>query len=343
MGMIIGVTGHLSSGKDTVANYLQQELGFLHISLSDILREDLKRRKIPLTRENLQDEGNYIREKYGGGILAERALGKRLPGKNYVITSIGRVDEINVLKKHPEFKLIFVTAHAKKRFEWMKKRNREQDPQTYKEFLKHEKKESKGGGAKFRELDNCMKASNIIVKNSGTINELNKKVNKLIKDIDLRPDWDEYFFGIMDAVSRRATCDRGKAASIIVKDKMILATGYVGAPAGLKHCDEVGHLMEKTKHTDGVERWHCVRTTHAEQNAIAQAAKHGISIKDSTIYVGMEPCLSCAKMIINSGIKKVVCKRRYHAANESRIFLKEAGIKLIVKEKKVESYKNMNA
>lgn len=343
MGMIIGVTGYLSSGKDTVAKYLEEELGFLHISLSDILRDDLKRRKIPLTRENLQEEGNIIRDRYGGGVLAERALGKRLPKKNYVITSIGRVDEIKVLRKHPDFKLIFVTATPQKRFEWMKKRNREQDPKTYKDFLKHEKKESKGGGAKFRELDNCLKFSDIVVNNNGTIIDLNKKVKKLIKDLDVRPGWDDYFFGIMDAISRRATCDRGKAAAIIVKDKMILATGYVGAPAGLEHCDEVGHLMEKTKHTDGIERWHCIRTTHAEQNAIAQAAKHGISIKDSKIYVGMEPCLSCTKMIINSGIKEVICRKKYHAASESRKFLKKAGIKLRVKENKIETYSNMTA
>lgn len=155
-----------------------------------------------------------------------------------------------------------------------------------------------------------------------------------------RPNWDEYFFGIIDAIAKRATCDRGRTACVIVRDNMILATGYVGAPKGLPSCDEVGHLMEYTIHSDGVKRGHCVRTTHAEQNAIAQAAKHGVAIDGAKMYTKMAPCLHCAKMIINSGISEVVCLKGYHAGATAEQFLRDAGVKITIIDKKAEEYEN---
>lgn len=153
-----------------------------------------------------------------------------------------------------------------------------------------------------------------------------------------RPSWDEYFITIVDAVAARATCDRGKSGAVIVKDKQILSTGYVGAPKGLPHCDETGHLMMKRVNEDGSLSDHCVRTTHAEQNAIVQAAANGTAIKGATIYCTMEPCMVCAKMIINAGIKRVVCKRMYHKGQITRDLFRQAGIEMIVIEKKVMEY-----
>ena len=129
-----------------------------------------------------------------------------------------------------------------------------------------------------------------------------------------RPSWDEYFIKIMETVSARATCDRGKSGCVIVKDKRIISTGYVGAPAGCKHCDESGHEMHKVTQEDGTESKHCIRTTHAEQNAIVQAARFGTSTDNSILYCKMTPCYACAKIIINAGIKKVVCLKDYHAS-----------------------------
>src|SRR3989344_2355826 len=94
-----------------------------------------------------------------------------------------------------------------------------------------------------------------------------------------RPSWDEYFMQIAEAVGKRATCDRGRSGAIIVKDKHILATGYVGSPKGLPHCDDVGHLIKEVKHENGDITKHCLRTSHAEMNAICQAAKQGVSIE----------------------------------------------------------------
>jgi dCMP deaminase len=123
-----------------------------------------------------------------------------------------------------------------------------------------------------------------------------------------RASWDEYFMRIAREVSSRATCDRKHVGAVIVRDKSILATGYNGSIRGLPHCDEEGHLME-----DG----HCVRTIHAEANAIIQAARNGVRIDQGTFYVTASPCWSCFKMIANAGVKRVVYGELYR---DERIF-----------------------
>lgn len=144
----------------------------------------------------------------------------------------------------------------------------------------------------------------------------------------VRPTWDEYFMEIANTVSKRATCDRGRSGCVVVRDKQILVTGFVGSPVGLPHCDDVGHQLKKMIHEDGSITQHCVRTVHAEQNAICQAAKLGISLNGGTLYCRMTPCRTCAMLIINCGIKRVVCERKYHAGQESEEMFKEAGIRL---------------
>lgn len=156
----------------------------------------------------------------------------------------------------------------------------------------------------------------------------------------MRPDWDKYFIDMMDTVATRATCDRGRSGCIIVKDKRIVSTGYVGSPSGLDHCDEVGHLMKQVMDDDGTTRQHCMRTIHAEQNAICQAARHGISLEGSTLYCKMEPCRVCAMLIISCGIKKVIAKNQYHAAQETRDMFAQAGVEMTVLENSVEGYDN---
>lgn len=145
---------------------------------------------------------------------------------------------------------------------------------------------------------------------------------------------------LTDEIAKRATCDRGRCGCVIVKDKRIIATGYVGSPPGLPHCDDVGHLMKKVVDEDGTIRQHCVRTTHAEQNAICQAAKHGTSIDGATLYCRMEPCRVCAMLLISSGVTRVVARKRYHAAQETRDMFLAAGIELVVLEDVVEEYGN---
>ncbi len=145
---------------------------------------------------------------------------------------------------------------------------------------------------------------------------------------------------VASAISKRATCDRGRSGCVIERDNQILATGYVGAPAGLPHCDEVGHQMRKVLHEDGSITQHCVRTVHAEQNAICQAAKRGVAIEGATLYCRMTPCRTCAMMIINCGIVRVVAERRYHDAAESEDMFSRAGVKLEYIHDEVEKYEN---
>ncbi|MDR2842679.1 MAG: cytidine/deoxycytidylate deaminase family protein [Spirochaetaceae bacterium] len=153
-----------------------------------------------------------------------------------------------------------------------------------------------------------------------------------------RPSWDEYFMEVCEAISRRATCDRGRSGAVIARDHQILVTGYVGAPAGLPHCDDAGHQLKKMVHEDGRETMHCVRTVHAEQNAICQAAKRGIAISGATIYCRMTPCRTCAMLIINCGIVRVVCQKRYHDAQDSESMFTQAGIKLEYISNEIQSY-----
>ena len=153
-----------------------------------------------------------------------------------------------------------------------------------------------------------------------------------------RPPWDEYFMEIANTVSKRATCDRGRSGCVIVRDRQILVSGYVGSPVGMPHCDEVGHQFKQTIHEDGTKTQHCVRTVHAEQNAICQAAKRGIALENATLYCRMTPCRVCAMLIINCGISRVVCEKKYHNGTESEEMFRMAGVKLEFFSEEVQQY-----
>ncbi len=155
-----------------------------------------------------------------------------------------------------------------------------------------------------------------------------------------RPSWDEYFMEIAHTVSKRATCDRGRSGCVIARDRQILVTGYVGSPIGLPHCDDAGHQLKKVMHEDGHTTMHCVRTVHAEQNAICQAARLGISISGATLYCRMTPCRVCAMLIINCGIIRVVCEKKYHAGRESEQMFADAGVKIEYFTEEVMRYKD---
>lgn len=141
-----------------------------------------------------------------------------------------------------------------------------------------------------------------------------------------RPSWDEYFLELSKLVAKRATCLRRRVGAVLVKDKRILATGYNGAPRGLAHCLDIGCIRDKLKIPSG-ERHELCRALHAEQNALIQASLYGISVKDATLYATNQPCIICAKMLINAGIKEIVIGDGY-PDKMAMEFLKEAGIKV---------------
>jgi dCMP deaminase len=135
----------------------------------------------------------------------------------------------------------------------------------------------------------------------------------------MRPDWDSYFMKIAYAVSERSTCDRAFVGCVLVLDKRILTTGFNGSPVGQPHCDEVGHLLVDE---------HCVRTIHAETNAIIQAAVHGVSTRGCFCYVTHFPCLNCTKALINAGITRLVYHIAYRQDENALEFLRTAQVEI---------------
>ncbi|MAF50555.1 MAG: hypothetical protein CMH64_00530 [Nanoarchaeota archaeon] len=341
--MIIGLTGFPASGKGTIIEVLKEK-GFTYLSTSDELREIAKIKNIEVTRENLQTLGTQIKKENGYGFLAE-VLTKKIQAQEYktaVIDGIRHPKEIELFRNLKNFILIAVDASQELRFQRMKTRGREQDPTEWEEFLKMEEKEKGINNPESGlQVDITTKLADHTITNNSTIEELKEKTNELIENLErkTRPNWDEYFMEIAKTVAKRATCNRGRSGCVIAKDKRILVTGYVGSPIGIPHCDEVGHQMKTLIHEDGEKTQHCVRTTHAEQNAICQAANLGVSIKGATLYCKMTPCSTCAKLIINSGIKKVISEKKYHAGKESEELFEKAKVKYKAIEDEIELYK----
>ena len=167
---------------------------------------------------------------------------------------------------------------------------------------------------------------------------MKKPVKKITKY--QRPSWDEYFSQITELVGSRGTCERGRSGAILVKDRRILASGYVGSPTGIAHCDDLGHEIHTLTNEDGTISRHCLRTAHAELNVIANAARFGVAIDGSTLYCKMVPCYTCAKTIINAGIKRVIALKNYHTTKQTKNVFKKAGVRLDVINSQIESYQD---
>lgn len=325
--MIIGLTGKNGSGKGEVAKLLT-ERGFEYRSLSDVLREEAVRLKKSVTRENLISIGNQLRQTYGAGILGKKVAAGLQVDRHYVVDSIRHPSEVEELRVKDGFVLIQVAASPKARFERIKKRARENDSRTYRQFFAVEKKEAQSGISSDQQLDATLELADYTIQNNGTIERLHAKVKQLVMEIakkKKRPDWDVYFLEIAKVVALRSNCMKRKVAAIIVKDKRIISTGYNGTPRGVKNCNEGGCPRCNDLTSSGKGLGDCI-CSHGEENAITQAAYHGVSIKDSTIYTTLSPCLLCTKMIINSGIREVVYNAEYPMAELPLKLLAEAGV-----------------
>ncbi len=142
-----------------------------------------------------------------------------------------------------------------------------------------------------------------------------------------RPSWEEYFMEIASLVARRSTCLRRQVGAVMVKGKNILATGYNGTPSGITHCEQAGCLRQQLNVPSG-ERHELCRGLHAEQNAIIQAAKHGINIAGATLYCTNSPCIICSKMLINAGIRKIIYREGYPDLLSMEM-LEESGVEVL--------------
>ncbi|MBI3921867.1 MAG: AAA family ATPase [Armatimonadetes bacterium] len=326
--MVIGLTGRYAAGKGEVAQQLKAK-GFIYHSLSDALREELTRRGEEITRERLTQVGNELRQNEGSGVLARLIMSRLDPAHNAIVDSIRNPMEVEALRSLDEFFLLFVDAPAEVRFERLKARARERDPVTWEEFQRMEGAEVSGASHQ-QQLAKVEELADFHVTNGTTLEDLHQQVDDVVCEMQARastqrPSWDAYFMDIATVVSRRSNCMKRKVAAVIVKDKRIISTGYNGTPRGVRNCNEGGcpRCNSFTQSGSGLTECLC---SHGEENAIVQAAYHGIAVKDSTLYSTFSPCLLCTKMIINSGIKRVVYKAEYPLNEVAFDLFRQAGV-----------------
>jgi len=327
--MIIGLTGKNASGKGEVAKFLESR-GFHFYSLSDVLREELKRKHLTPTRDHLTRVGNELREKYGPSILAERIMKKLAESQNYAVDSFRNPAEVEAFRQRPDFVLWAVVARPETRLKRIRARNREEDPVTLKHFIEVEKREAKNADPNKQAIDACEKLADTNINNNGSLDQLHAQLTPLLKKVLThvkRPTWDVYFMHIARNVASRGNCLKRKVAALIVKDGRIISTGYNGTPRNTRNCFQGGCPRCNAVGPSGQGLGDCY-CSHGEENAIVQAAYHGISIKGSTLYTTFCPCLLCTKMIINSGVLEVVYNQEYPLAGPAQGLLKEAGVKI---------------
>lgn len=351
MNKFVAVVGMCGSGKSVVADEFVKR-GYYFFRFGQITLDIIKKQGLEPNEEIQKKVREDIRKHYGMGgfaLLNLPIIEELLQRGNVVGDGLYSWSEYKILKeKFPDLKIITVYAPPELRWERLSRRIPDsKDTNLRNHHFTLEEAKSRD----IAEIENIEKGGPIamadfLINNTSTIDDLRKKANQIIDVIEnkievyKRPTWDEYFLGLMHEVGKRGTCDRGRVGCVIAKDKRILSTGYAGSPIGIKHCDEIGHQMKQTIHEDGHISQHCVRTAHAEMNAICNAARHGVSIDGSTLYCKMEPCYACAKAIINAGIIRVVAENQYHAANDSRELFRDAGIKLEVINNELEKYSN---
>lgn len=327
--MIIGLTGKNAAGKGEVATFLIDG-GYQYYSLSDILREEMQKKGIAVTREHLIKFANEMRTTNGPSILAERILAKLDPEKNYVIDSIRNPFEVEALRRRKDFALLMVEAEPKLRFERIRTRARESDPQTYEAFVKIEAAEAGSKDPNAQQLNRTQELADAVVENNGSLEELHEQLRQVLRVLAsaaTRPDWHTYFMNIAKVVALRSNCIKRKVAAVLVKDQRVISTGYNGTPRGIKNCNEGGCPRCNHFGTSGQDLGLCL-CSHAEENAIVQAAYHGVRINGATLYTTFSPCLQCAKMIINAGIAEVIFNQAYSMEAVSSALLTEAGIRL---------------
>jgi dCMP deaminase len=331
--LVIGLTGENCAGKSTVADYLSKK-GFYILSLSDIIREELKAENRALSRDNLINKGNEMREKFGPAILAKKTVAKMqtVKDRNYVVDSIRNPAEVEELKKSDNFFLLYVTASPEIRFERIRHRDREEDPKTFEAFQEIEKLEMENAEKTKQNLKATFELADKKIENDGSLPSLYESVNQALSDFSEefkleRPTWDAYFMNIAKMVATRSNCVKRQVAAVIVRDKQIISTGYNGTPRGTRNCNEGGcpRCNNFTESGKNLEDCFC---SHGEENAIVQAAYNGVSTKGTTIYTTFSPCLLCTKMIINAGITEVVYNEKYPIAENPLKLLKEAGVKV---------------
>ena len=290
----IGITGTLGAGKGTIVDYLQKEKGFSHYSVRAFLIDEIKARGMEVNRDSMTLVGNDLRAQHSPSWIIEQLYQQaQASGKNCIIESIRTPGEVDALRSKPNFYLFAVDADPHVRYDRAVLRGSETDHIDYDTFLANEQREMDNADPNKQNLKYCIQQADYCFDNNGTIDDLNQQVEQVLgKIMYRRPSWDEYFMELANTASKRATCDRGRSGCVIVKDRQLLVTGYVGSPSGLPHCDEVGHLFRKTIEDSNVifgkNTIKVTITLGVAEYDHALGADRSIQLADRALYEGKE-------------------------------------------------------
>jgi dCMP deaminase len=327
--MRIGVAGRNGAGKTEVVRFFERR-SFVASSLSDVIREELARDGLEPTRENMIERGRELRERFGPAVLAERIAPRLTEDRHHVIDSIRHPAEVEALRAAGGFTLLWIDADARTRFERVRERGRIGDGASFEEFEALEQRELSSDDPAAQQLLQVRELADEQVANDADIAALESRLESLLRgrlSFRDRPSWDEYFMNIARVVASRSNCVKRFVGAVIVVDRRIISTGYNGTPRGVRNCNEGGCPRCNQAAESGTRLDECL-CSHAEENAIVQAAYHGVSVRGSTIYTTLHPCLMCTKMIINAGIEEVVYSTPFPLEEVSAGLFREAGVKL---------------
>jgi len=326
--MILGVAGPNGAGKGEVVAFLRAR-SFTALSLSDVIREELQRQGVPETRERMIDAGRALRAANGAAALAERLRPRLLPDRHFVIDSIRHPAEVEALRRAGRFRLLWIDAEPSLRFERLRARARPGDPDTLERLLALEGRERGSADGSAQQLDAVAALADVRLRNDGPLATLHAQLQRLLEESMgfERPGWDEYFLSIAQVVASRSNCVKRHVGAVIARDRRIVSTGYNGTPRGVRNCNEGGCPRCNAFGESGARLDQCL-CSHGEENAIIQAAYHGVSVRGGTLYTTFFPCMLCTKLIINAGIAEVVFNAAYALDDVAAALLREAGVKV---------------
>jgi dCMP deaminase len=283
--MILGLAGLNGAGKGEVLRFLEAR-SFYPLSLSDVIREELREAGLEETRERMIETGNAIRAAMGPGGLAVRLADRIVTDRNYVVDSIRHPAEVEVLRSRTaHFQLIWVGADEAVRLERIRARARRGDPTTLDELRALEGRELGSDDPSAQQLLAVRDLADFSIENDGTLDALQEKVQSILERSYFfeRPSWDEYFMAIARVVASRSNCVKRKVAAVVTRDRRIISTGYNGTPRGVRNCNEGGCPRCNAFAEGGTRLDECL-CSHGEENAIIQAAYHGVSVRGGTLY-----------------------------------------------------------
>ncbi len=320
--IIIGLTGPMGCGKGEIVKILEK-MGFNYVTLSQLVREEARTRGIEEEREKLMEVGNIMRKEEGAGVLARRALEKILESQDdkWVVDGIRNPAEISELKNSNNAHIVGINANKDILVERIMGRDRPSDPKSAEDILrKIEREWGMDEPEDGQQVGKCMELADLVIENEGTLDELNEVFLNYYNRLagTGRPSKDEYYLDLAKSVCRRGTCTKVEIGAVIIRDDQVVATGYCGAPRGTKSSLEHGFCLRAELNIPSGHRYEMCRSVHAEQNAIINAARSGTSLLNGDMFIygqkrgGSEvlnafPCFICKKMIINAGLKRVIC------------------------------------